>query len=65
MSPTSNDYRNPKAVVLAAYEAASRGQYAKANGLLAPKFLRTIREPRASAFEENYKISSDGPRIGT
>jgi hypothetical protein len=35
----------PKSVVLAAYSAANRGQYAKANSFLSPAFLKGLARP--------------------
>ena len=40
----------PKTVVLAAYHAANLGQYSKANGFLAPSFVRSLVLSRAATL---------------
>ncbi len=40
----------PKAVVVAAYEAANRGRYQQADALLAPSFKRGLSSPGSAKY---------------
>jgi hypothetical protein len=56
MKTVDRDEPEPKAIVVAAYEAANQGRYAKVNPFLAPEFLKGLTQLGSQALKDNKAL---------